>query len=59
MREIQIGDFVETIHGINGILVDVRKGRHGLTAFVATFEGATFYCPINDLKECRYKEEAD
>ena len=23
----QIGDFVETIHGVNGILTKVKKGR--------------------------------
>ena len=55
MREIQIGDFVETIHGINGILVDVKRGYYGLTAFVATSDRRTFYCPVNDLKNCVYK----
>ena len=54
-REVQIGDYVETIHQINGILVDVRKGYYGLTAFIATSDGAIFYCPINDLKDCVYK----
>ena len=48
MREVQIGDFVETIHGINGILVDVKRGYYGLTAFVATSDRKTFYCPVND-----------
>ena len=56
MREVEIGDYVETIHNVNGILTDVKRGYHGLTAFIATSNGRTFYCPINDLKNCIYKE---
>lgn len=56
MREVTIGDFVTTNHGVNGILTAVKRGRYGLTAFIATADGRTFYCPIGDLKDCIYKE---
>ena len=52
MREVTIGDFVETIHDINGILTAVKRGYYGLTAFIATADGRTFYCPVGDLKDC-------
>lgn len=55
MREVIIGDFVETNHGINGILTDVKKSYYGLVAFIATADDRTFYCPVNDLKNCIYK----
>lgn len=57
MREVTIGDFVETNHGVNGILTAVKRGCYGLTAFIATADGRTFYCPISALKDCIYKEE--
>ncbi len=53
MREVTIGDFVETIHDINGILTAVNN----LAAFIATADGRTFCCPISDLKDCIYKED--
>lgn len=56
MREIGIGDFVETIHGLNGILINVKNTYYGSTAYVATADGRTFYCPISDFKDCKYKE---
>ena len=56
MREVTIGDFVETIQDINGILIAVKRGYYGLTAFIATADRRTFYCPIGDLKDCIYKE---
>lgn len=47
----QIGDFVETIHGVNGILTEIRKGGYyGDVAFIATSDMRTFYCPVNDIK---------
>ena len=47
----QIGDFVETIHGVNGILTKVKKrGYYGDVAFIATSDMRTFYCPVNDIK---------
>lgn len=55
MREVTIGDFVETIHNINGILIGIKKSYYGLTAFIATADGRTFYCPIADLKNCTYE----
>ncbi len=48
MRKVMIGDFVETNHGVNGILTAVNN----LTVFIATADGRTFYCPISDLKDC-------
>lgn len=39
MREVTIGDFVETIHDINGILTVVKRGYYGLIAFIATADG--------------------
>lgn len=56
MRKVSIGDFVETIHGINGMLIDVKSTYYGCTAFIATADGRTFYCPISDFKDCKYKE---
>lgn len=56
MREVSIGDFVETIHGINGMLTEVKNSCYGRTAFIATADGRTFYCPISDFKDCKYKE---
>lgn len=57
MREVMIGDFVETNYGVNGILTAVKRGYYGLTAFIATADGQTFYCPVGDLKDCIYKED--
>lgn len=48
----QIGDFVETVHGVNGILIGIRKcGYCEDVAFIATSDMKTFGCPINDIKE--------
>ena len=47
----EIGDFVETIHGVNGFLTEIRKGGHyGDVAFIATSDMRIFYCPVNDIK---------
>ena len=47
----QIGDFVETIHGVNGILTEIKKGGYyGDVAFIATSDMRIFYCPVNDIK---------
>lgn len=61
MREITIGDFVETVLGVNGILIDVRNTPYSApydsrTAFIAMADGRTFYCPLSALKDCIYKE---
>lgn len=56
MREVKIGDFVETIHGVNGILTSVKNTFYGSTAYIAAADGRTFYCPISDFKDCKYKE---
>lgn len=50
MRKVNIGDFVETIHGVNGILTEVRNTYWGSTAYIATADGRTFYCPVAELK---------
>ena len=54
MREVTIGDFVETVYGVNGILIDVRNTPYGTTAYIATADGRTFYCPVSALKDCIY-----
>lgn len=47
----QIGDFVETIHGVNGILTEIKKdGYYGDVAFIATSDMRAFCCPVNDVK---------
>lgn len=56
MRKVSIGDFVETVHGVNGILIEVRNTYRGSTAYIATADGRTFYCPVADLKNCRFTE---
>ena len=54
---MQIGDYVETIHGVNGILTEIRKGGYyGDVAFIATSDMRTFYCPVSDLKPYVIKE---
>lgn len=60
MREVIIGDFVETTHGINGILIDIKevyysKSHCYLVMSIATADGRIFNCPVNDLKNCIYK----
>lgn len=57
MREVIIGDFVETIYGENGILTAVKNTYYGSTAYIATADGRTFYCPATDLKNCKYEED--
>ena len=48
---MQIGDYVETIHKVNGILTEIRKGGYyGDGAFSATRDMSTFYCPVSDIK---------
>ena len=47
----QIGDFVETIHGVNGILTEIKTGGYyGDVAFISTSDLRTFYCPVNEIK---------
>ena len=49
---MQIGDYVETIHGVNGILTEFRKGGYyGDVAFIAISDMRTFYCPVSDIKQ--------
>ena len=45
-----IGDFVETIHGVNGILTAIKDTYYGKMAFIATSDGRTFHCPVSDIK---------
>lgn len=49
---MRIGDYVETIHGVNGILTEIRKGGYyGDVAFIATSDMRIFYCPVSDIKQ--------
>ena len=52
MNTITIGDKVSTIQGIHGILVDVKNGYFGETAFIKTDDGKIYYCPITNV--CNY-----
>lgn len=52
MDIITIGDRVSTIQGLHGILVDVKKGYFGETAFIKTDDGKIYYCPISNV--CNY-----
>ena len=45
-----VGDFVETVHGINGILVAIKDTYYGKMAFIDTSDGRTFHCPVTDIK---------
>lgn len=56
MKEVTIGDFVKTVLGINGILIDVGDTPDGKIARIAMANGRTFYCPVIALKDCIYKE---
>lgn len=49
-KEPIVGDFVETIHNINGILTNIKDTPHGKIAFIATSDLRTFYCPLMDIK---------
>ena len=52
-RKVEIGDFVDTIHNVKGILIGIHKdGNYGDDAIIATSDGKRFYCPVNDLKDC-------
>lgn len=52
MAKCEIGDFVETIHGVNGIVTGIKKGGYyGDVVFIATSDLRTFYCPLSDVKE--------
>lgn len=56
MRIVEIGDFVETIHNVNGILTKISTGGYyGDVAFIATSDGRTFYCPMTDLIDCKVR----
>lgn len=57
MKKVFVGDFVETIHNVNGILTEVRRGYDDGVAFIATSDMRTFYCPISDLKNAVYAGE--
>lgn len=46
----QVGDFVETTHGVSGILTAVKTTYYGETAFIATADMRTFYCPLCDIR---------
>lgn len=41
---------------VTGILTAVKKGKYGVRAEIATADGRTFYCPIEELKNCVYKK---
>lgn len=57
-ESMQIGDYVETIHGVNGILTEIRKDSyHGDVAFIATSDMRTFYCPVSDIKSYAIKKK--
>lgn len=61
MREVTIGDFVDTIFNVSGILIDVSNtpfsNPYGSkTAYIAMPSGRTCYCLVDALKDCIYKE---
>ena len=45
-----VGDFVEIIYGVNGILTAIKDTQYGEMAFIATSDGRTFHCPVSDIK---------
>lgn len=48
---IIIGGFVETIHGVNGILTGIRdNAKFGKWALIVTANDRVFQCPIEDLR---------
>lgn len=50
MAEIEVGGFVETMHGVNGILIGIRDSTEfGKWALIATADHRVFQCPIEDL----------
>lgn len=52
-RKVTICDYVQTTHGIHGILIQIKPGGYyGDVAFIATADERIFYCPISDLINC-------
>lgn len=46
----KVGSYVETIHGVNGILMDIKPTYYGDMAFIATADVRTFHCPVCDIR---------
>lgn len=46
----EIGDFVETIHGVNGLLIAIKPTYYGDMAFIATADMRTFHCPVCEIR---------
>ena len=59
MRSVIIGDFVETIHNVSGILQSVKNTYYGDMAFIATADGRVFHCPVMDLKNCKVRKNGN
>ena len=49
MSNAEIGNYVETIHGVNGILTAIKDTYYGPMAFIATADMRVFHCPVSDL----------
>ena len=45
-----VGDFVETIYGVNGILIAIKDTYYGEMAFIVTSDGRIFHCPVSVIK---------
>ena len=47
---LQVGDFVETKHGVKGILTAIKKGTcYGDVAYIACSDMRVFHCPVSDI----------
>ncbi len=58
MQKVNIGDFVRTVHGYNGILTNVVESElHGNLAVIVVPDGRHFHCPVCDLIDCKYVGE--
>ena len=46
----QIGYFVETLYGTEGILLTVKPSPYGAMAFIGTADERVVRCPLYDLR---------
>lgn len=51
MTKCEIGDFVETIHGVNGIVTSIKRGYYNDVVLIATSDMRTFCCSICAVKQ--------
>lgn len=50
-NDYELGDFVETIHGVNGVIIGEKQSdKYGKWIVIITASDKKFFCSINDIK---------